>query len=298
MTLKAPYFANCHNHSYFSDGAYSPEKIAELAHEYGYGAIILTDHDTVAGEKRMLTAAKKLGLLSLLGCEFSTTGLGGTLFHLLGYDFDPTHPKMKALLKDSVDRATVHTEITFNYAKECGRITDISWDDVVSDFPENDFFCYTQVFFALRSRGILTDGDYPRFMKENFSSLATAPIEEKLFAAHDPTLPDVIRVAKIIREAGGVPVIAHPHGQARYAEELLRGGIMGFETCHPDLITEEERQFFRDFCKRHGLYKLGGTDHTGPLGGFEHRGGEYVTPIDRGGTGLDNFMELYERRLG
>ena len=53
-------FANCHNHSTFSDGAYPPEKIAELAKEAGHKAIVLTDHDTVRGTYFMQKAARKM----------------------------------------------------------------------------------------------------------------------------------------------------------------------------------------------------------------------------------------------
>lgn len=297
MIERAPYFANCHNHSRFSDGAYWPEEIVALAKSYGYGAIMLTDHDTAAGQQRMKKAATDAGLLTMLGCEFSTTGFDGAVFHLLGYDFDPTHPKMQALLNDSALRATVHTKIVFDYAVECDRIKGITWDDVLSDFPENNFFCYTQVFFALRDRGILEDDDYPHFMKENFSNKATSQIEDKLFKAHSPTLPDVLAVARIIREAGGVPIIAHPHSQYKYTDELISGGVLGFEVRHPDL-TDEECSLFRKLCDKNRLYKLGGTDHTGPLGGYMHRGGEYLAPINRGGTEYEDFMNLYERRLG
>ncbi len=297
MIEKAPYFANCHNHSRFSDGAFWPEEIVARAKSYGYGAIMLTDHDTVAGQKRMLEAARSAGMLSTLGCEFSTAGFDGAVFHLLGYDFDPSHPKMQALLSDSAERATVHTKITFDYAVECGRIKEITWNDVLSDFPENDFFCYTQVFFTLKARGALSDDDYPHFMRENFSNSATLPIEDRLFRAHSPTLPDVLTVAKIIREAGGVPIIAHPHGQYKYALDLISGGILGFEVRHPDL-TDVECGLFRTLCLEKHLYKLGGTDHTGPLGGYMHRGGEYLAPMSRGGTEKEDFIELYERRLG
>ena len=57
-------FASCHNHSCFSDAAYTPEKLAQLAHSMGHGGIILTDHDTVKGTYFM---NKKYGIGFLLG---------------------------------------------------------------------------------------------------------------------------------------------------------------------------------------------------------------------------------------
>ena len=90
-------FASCHNHSVFSDAEYSPEKLVELAHEMGHGGIILTDHDTVRGTYFINKAARKVGMKSILGCEF-TTYYGEYDTHLLGFDFNPDNRKMKALL--------------------------------------------------------------------------------------------------------------------------------------------------------------------------------------------------------
>ena len=90
-------FANCHFHSTFSDGEYHPNKLVELAKSLGHRALILTDHDTVRGTYFLQNAARKAGMLSLLGCEFSTKGLGSS-FHLVGIDFNPENVAMRKLL--------------------------------------------------------------------------------------------------------------------------------------------------------------------------------------------------------
>ena len=43
------YYANLHTHSTHSDGKYSPATLARMAKEEGYGAVAVTDHDTVTG---------------------------------------------------------------------------------------------------------------------------------------------------------------------------------------------------------------------------------------------------------
>ena len=43
------YFANMHTHSTFSDGVYSPYELCQKARYEGFGAICLTDHDTIEG---------------------------------------------------------------------------------------------------------------------------------------------------------------------------------------------------------------------------------------------------------
>ena len=41
--------ADLHIHTYYSDGAYTPEQIAAMARDAGLGLISMTDHDSLAG---------------------------------------------------------------------------------------------------------------------------------------------------------------------------------------------------------------------------------------------------------
>ena len=78
-------FASCHNHSCFSDAEYTPEQLVALAKEQGHGGFILTDHDTVRGTYFTNKAARKLGMKSILGCEFTTTHNGRGVHFLRVY---------------------------------------------------------------------------------------------------------------------------------------------------------------------------------------------------------------------
>jgi hypothetical protein len=102
------------------------------------------------------------------------------------------------------------------------------------------------------------------------------------------------RAIKTILKAGGVPVVAHPHGLVKYTEEFLDMGARGFETRFPG-VTEEEYVFFENLCDEKKLYKMGGSDHSGVLGGPTGEG-----PCDYKVSGIteENFMKIYERRLG
>ena len=100
-----------------------------------------------------------------------------------------------------------------------------------------------------------------------------------------------------VKAAGGVPVVAHPGGLMRYAEEFLELGVMGFETRH-SMLSDEEHDFFEDFCKKNKLYNMGGSDHENVLGGLLSFTDEYVTPYHTSGVDEEAFMRLYERKLG
>ena len=65
------YYANLHTHSTHSDGKYTPAQLARMALEEGYGAVAVTDHDTVTGYGELKAECDKLGLETVFGAEFS-----------------------------------------------------------------------------------------------------------------------------------------------------------------------------------------------------------------------------------
>ena len=64
-------YAELHCHSAFSflDGASLPEDLAATAHELGYPALALTDHNGLYGSMTFAQAAKPLGLQTITGAE-------------------------------------------------------------------------------------------------------------------------------------------------------------------------------------------------------------------------------------
>jgi len=75
-----------HCHSYHSDdGVYSPERIIKTAKEKGLDGIALTDHNTTSGWPEAIEAAKKHGLLLILGEELKIKKNGRTIGEMIGY---------------------------------------------------------------------------------------------------------------------------------------------------------------------------------------------------------------------
>ena len=292
-------FANCHNHSTFSDGVWSPEELVDLAVKVGHKALILTDHDTVRGTYFLAKAARRAGLLSLLGCEFGTVGPAGENVHLLGFDFNPDNQKMKELLAYTSGRQTTRSHLMFDFGLERGKLRGgITWQDVLDDHPYHDYFCNNQVFVSMVKRGIYQKTEYNEFYCGSFAThkdpAVKAMIKEKL-KMPAPAMTDVI---DIIKDAGGVPVVAHPNGfVGKAAEWVEQYGVMGFEVIHPDL-TAEESVFFDRFCDERHLYKMGGTDHSSLLGGFYTTMPEHDLPPECGYVRESDFMKLYRREFG
>ena len=289
-------FANSHNHSTFSDGVYTPEQIASMAKQLGYQAVILTDHDTVKGTYFMQKAARKEGLLSILGCEFTTAEFGHEGgFHLLGFDFNPDAPEIRHYLHRGAEKHSLRTQLLLKWAQEKGRLTQITWQEVCDAHPHNDFLCNNHVFNVLVQRGLFRREDYFRFFDPDFKWNPVT--EQKIMAEIQMEEPTTREVIEAIRKAGGVPVLAHPHGQMQYIPAFLEAGLMGIEANHPNLTDEEIRQY-HVLADRHGLYRTGGTDHSGILGGYADSNPELACELDRNNHSQEDFMALYERRLG
>ena len=296
-------FASCHNHSCFSDAEYTPEKLVELAHGMGHGGIILTDHDTVKGTYFIDKAARKLGMKSLLGCEFSTyhAGLG---IHLLGFDFNPDNAKMRDLLTLSASIATDRCKVLFHWGIERGTLREgLTWQDVLDDFPYNDVICNDHVFVSMVKRGIYKQDEYSLFHRPNFSF--KLGLEDKVYEVTRKTFKDISTesVVKTILEAGGVPVVAHPRKIEHLVPDFLNMGVMGFEFRHPELQESVsgipgEPEFYANLCEEKGLYRMGGSDHSGILGGNLDRGEQFHIPDYFNGICEEDFMKLYERKLG
>jgi len=296
-------FACCHTHSCFSDAALSPEQLVELAHGLGHGGIILTDHDTVSGTYFTNKAARRLGMKSILGCEF-TTYHKGVGVHLLGFDFNPDNKEMRELLAYCSGIQTSRSEVLFKWGIERGTLREgCTWQDVRDDFPYNDYLCCDQVFVSMLKRGIYKEDEYNEFRMPNFSY--KLGLEDKVKEATGKSYSAVSTeaVVKLILKSGGVPVVAHPHGLSKYVNDFLDMGVLGFEFRHPDLWEGRtgiagEPEFYRDLCDEKKLYKMGGGDHSGVLGGNLDKGKEFHIPDYYTGICEEDFMNLYERRLG
>ena len=74
-----------HTHSTFSDGTFTPERLASAARKRGLSLLALTDHDTTSGLSDFMNACAKEGVHGLCGVELSADA--DFTLHILGYRF-------------------------------------------------------------------------------------------------------------------------------------------------------------------------------------------------------------------
>ena len=72
-----------HIHTTDSDGTDTPTQVVESAKAAGFEAIAITDHDTLGGVAEGMAAGERVGLRVIPGCEISAGGVSEV--HVLGY---------------------------------------------------------------------------------------------------------------------------------------------------------------------------------------------------------------------
>jgi len=72
-----------HNHSYYSDGVFSPTEVVRLADEADCNLFALTDHDTTDGLAEARQTADELSVNLVSGVEISAFWRNMTI-HIIG----------------------------------------------------------------------------------------------------------------------------------------------------------------------------------------------------------------------
>ncbi len=80
--------------------------------------------------------------------------------------------------------------------------------------------------------------------------------------------------------------------KVEYVPQLVEMGLNGIEVSHPHLFGDTARQALRA-AEQYGLYRSGGTDHTGAMSGSY---GRNAVPATEGIT-EEEYLTIKERRL-
>lgn len=259
--------ADLHLHSNHSDGTESPAEVVAQAHAHGVRTLALTDHDRSTGWQEAGDAAVALGMTFLPGMELSAKH-GWRSVHVLGYLFDPEDDALRAetdrIRGDRIGRAE-------RIVRNIGRDYDLHWDDVLAQTTLDATVGRPHIADALVARGIVRD------RTEAFDGILHP--REGYYEPH--YAPDPLTAVRLITEAGGVAIIAHPVTSGRdsmmpepYIERLIDAGLGGFEIDHRE-NTEAGKRELRRIAATHDLIVTGSSDYHGS--GKPNRPGENTT---------------------
>lgn len=269
-----------HLHSFYSDGERGFNGILEHALTLGMRGLAITDHNGVCPEvKHLVARAKKYNIEILEGVEVSSQislGRGSTLsLHILGYSLDFNTGKLNDGLKETVSG---YEKRARTIVKKC--------QNLGIRMNHNKLRSSSRGLYV--SRNTIAK-EITKQQKINFDqALKIAFMEEKedwFMTSH--------QAISLIKESGGVPVLAHPgklipklleRSSAPMLEILIKEGLRGIEVFYPTHTRSETRSLLK-LANKYGLVVTGGTDYHGP-----HR--PPYTEIGDTGIGLKEFKCL------
>jgi hypothetical protein len=238
-----------HIHTIYSDGKLSPQEVVSEAKEKQLKTISITDHDEIKGSIEGVKLGEEVGVEVIPGVEISSNE-GGKSVHILGYFISFTHPKLTSLLQEAkFSRLTRAKRILKNLEK--AKIF-ISIEEILKKTPSG-LICRPHIGDVLVEKGIVSD------YEEGFY---------KYLSAYSPyyvpktTLPPE-EVITTIKEAKGIPILAHPGtSKVKDISKLIEMGLMGVEVWYPGHKEEEVKRWL-EVTKKYNLIPVGGSDSHG-----------------------------------
>ena len=272
-------YIDLHVHSNASDGTDTPAELVKKAVSIDLSVFALTDHDTVAGIREAMDAAKvykKQGKMIhvIPGIELSVA-YKGTDIHILGLCIDYRNEAFcNALNKVKEERDRRNEKMAENLAKAG---IDISIDKLRE---EDKDAVLTRAHFAkyLVKTGIVETN------QEAFSKFLSS--DGPYYVPREYLSPK--KGMDLIKMAGGVPVLAHPLlyklSDARLDElikDLKEDGLVGIETFY-SMNTGFDEAYVKKLANKYDLLMTGGSDYHGT-----------VKPLIKLGVGKGNLKIPY-----
>jgi len=242
--------ADLHIHTTASDGRLEPKEIVALAISVGLDVIAITDHDTIDGVVPALAAAQNSGSITVIpGVEINTDVARGEV-HVLGYFIDYTDAGLTATLQKLRDSRRERAQKMIAKLADLGK--KIEWQRV-NELAQGGTIGRPHISQALFEKG------YVSSEKEAF---------DKYIGHNKPAYVERYKllpadVVKLILEARGLPVLAHPadiDGLDELMPKLKAVGLIGLEVYYRDYSSDTIERLAK-IAKQYDLIPTGGTDY-------------------------------------
>jgi predicted metal-dependent phosphoesterase TrpH len=249
-------YIDLHTHTTASDGGLAPSELVRQADQAGLKALAITDHDTIDGLAEAVQAGRGLDLEVVPGVEISIeVGLKGGA-HLVGLWVRPGHQGLQTGLERLQEARRQRNPRMLAKLNELGLA--LSMEEVEAQAGGG------QVGRPHFARALVGKG-LADSVGEVFSRWLGAGAQA--YVAKERLSPE--EGISLVREAGGVPVLAHPglldldrHGLESLLRKLRGLGLEALEAYYSehDLAT---RRNLISLAARLGLAVSGGSDFHG-----------------------------------
>jgi predicted metal-dependent phosphoesterase TrpH len=271
-----------HTHSNVSDGDFSPALLIKEAVRQGLRAIALTDHDTIDGLESARTVDMAENFRFIPGIEININWIGGKSsrgapglgpggeFHLLGLGINKPSPAFIASVKELSRRREARNREILDRMHELS--IEATWEELLEISRGES----SQQSGSAKVTGGSSLG------RPHFASLL---VKHKIVRNRNQAFARYLGVGKplyvpkeglifeeaaaLIRESGGIPVLAHPISLyvawgrlPGLVKALKEQGLMGLEAWHPTAKPGSCRRL-EALAQSLGLYVTEGSDFHG-----------------------------------
>ncbi len=245
-----------HVHTTMSDGTVTPREVVRLASRKGLRAIAITDHDTIRALPEAQEESANAGVEVVTGVEISAEWPNGIL-HIIGYFVNQSDRQLLSALE---------------YLRK-HRLERIP--KILSRLREQDVFISPDEIRRAARGGVPGRPHVANVLLQNGN---VRTLQEAFDRYLKKGAPAYVKKAKltpseairVIVEAGGVAVIAHPYSLnsddpaslEKIVKDLVDMGVRGIEAFYPRHTPGQTREYL-DLAARLDLVATGGTDFHG-----------------------------------
>jgi predicted metal-dependent phosphoesterase TrpH len=250
-----------HTHTCYSDGELNPNQLLKMAISRGVKTISITDHDTLLGIKNILQdeGHNETEYIDVIpGIELTAkTDIGR--MHILGYGFDLDDKKLNSRMKE-LQQNSINSVLAMICQLDKNYGITINPKDIAKLITANRNIGRPDIARILVEYGIVSSVD------EAFKKYLIAVYEKTRGKTNKLNPGECI---ELIKWAGGIPILAHPHTLKRddkdlliLIKELVSMGLNGLEVYHSN-NTKEQEQYYMQMVQDLNLLYSGGSDYHG-----------------------------------
>jgi len=259
-----------HMHTTISnDGTYSPETIIQMCHEAGLEIAAIADHNSTKAYRIAKPVADEYGIKLIPAVELDCH-IDGINLHVLGYGIDPNHPvfdvyeeeilsqerNSSQFVVDKIRELGIHLDDeALNRVQIHGVITGEMIAEVALEDAKND---NNELLLPYREGGSRSQNPLVNFYWDTCAQgkVAYYPIRFR-------TIDEII---KMIKDAGGFAVLAHPGNNIKTNVEvfnkIINKGVIGVEV-YSSYHSPEVIEHYHALALGHDLIMTLGSDFHG-----------------------------------
>jgi 3',5'-nucleoside bisphosphate phosphatase len=264
-----------HLHTTESDGRLTPAELVKLARSRGLSVIAVTDHDSVGGIDDALREAGNGPPITVVpGVEINTDLSTGEL-HVLGYFLDYKGPELLKSLKKIRESRIGRAKMMVDRLSQLGK--PVEWQRVL-ELARGESICRPHIAQAMLEKG------YVSTEREAFDNYIGR--NGPAYVEREKLKP--VEAVRIIKQAHGLPVLAHPADIPDLDDmlkQLMEAGLVGLEAYYAQYDKATINKLV-EIAGRHRLLTTGGTD-------YHHFGDNAEIPLGSADVPAESIKRLF-----